>query len=239
MTACLGLRPAALGASALIAVAQRVLIRLRLEVEFQLLRSTAVEDMTGVFHVLGVAVGDHQILTGSQVFLIFEEVLPGNRSPYETASHPAPSGARGTHRRLRAGARCRASPCDTAASCGADRCAAAPCGRPTTPFVSCSTRRMCSRSTSSSVRTWAGPPGAGRCGASAPHASCRTGPGDRMTARSMPCCLLRVTCLRGSVRAILRVPNSGAIGVVRRKASQIISFTSAAAPRRMTAPACS
>jgi hypothetical protein len=79
----LGLRPAALGASAPIVVARLVLTRLWLDVEIQLLRSTMVEDMAGTFHFLGAAVGDHQILTGSQVFLIFEEVLPGNRPSQE------------------------------------------------------------------------------------------------------------------------------------------------------------
>jgi hypothetical protein len=80
MTVCLGPRPAARGASVLIAVAQLVLIQLRLDVEIQLLRSTVVEDVMGTFYFLDAAVDDHQILTSPQVFLILEEVLPGNRS---------------------------------------------------------------------------------------------------------------------------------------------------------------
>jgi hypothetical protein len=84
MTVCLGPRPAARGASAPIAVAQLVLTQPRLDVEIQRLRSTVVEDVMGTLYFLGAAVDDHQILTSSQVFLILEEVLPGNR-PSEKA----------------------------------------------------------------------------------------------------------------------------------------------------------
>jgi hypothetical protein len=63
--------------------AELLLARLRLDVEIQLLRSTVVEDMMRMFHFLDAAVGEHQMLTGSQVFLIFEEVLPGRRPSQE------------------------------------------------------------------------------------------------------------------------------------------------------------